>query len=133
MKYMMLMAGTKQNYDEFNSTWSPQDMARNFQFMHDFNAYLNETGEWVDGKGLAGPETLKVVTSADGTTPAITDGPFPEAKEFLAGFWIVDVDSEQRVLELAARVSASPGPGGEPAQVPIQIYPIADGPPPVDL
>src|SRR5436309_715282 len=80
-------------------------------------------GELLTAQGLSGSDTLQIITSADGVTPAITDGPFPEAKEFLAGFWIVEVDSEDRVRELAAKASAAPGRGGKPTEIPIHVYP----------
>jgi hypothetical protein len=78
---------------------------------------------------LAGPQAAKIVISDGVDAPVITDGPFPEAKEYLAGFWMVDVDSEQRAIEIAARTSAAPGPG-KPTGTPIEVRPIMDAPAP---
>src|SRR5215207_5284784 len=72
----------------------------------------------------------KIVTSDGVNAPVITDGPFPEAKEYLAGFWMVDVDNEQRAIEIAARTSGAPGPGGRPTGTPIEVRPIMDAPAP---
>jgi len=88
---------------------------------------LTEMGELLGAEALAGPEAAKIVVS-DGTgAPVVTDGPFPEAKEFLAGFWMIDVENEERALEIAARTSAAPGPGGRPTGRPIQVRPIMTG------
>jgi hypothetical protein len=85
------------------------------------NSELRERGEFVDAQGLTGPEMVRIVTS-DGTgAPVVTDGPFPESKEFLAGYRIVDVESLERALEIAAQASAAPGPGGVPIRQPIEV------------
>jgi hypothetical protein len=75
-------------------------------------------------EGLGGPEQMKVVRAKKDGTPAITDGPFPESKEVLAGYWIIDVESPQRAYEIAARASAAPGPGGAPLYMPIEVRPV---------
>ena len=67
---------------------------------------------------------MKVVRAGKDRTPAITDGPFPESKEFLAGFWVVDVDGPRRACEIAARLSSLPGRGGGPANIPIEVRPV---------
>ena len=87
-------------------------------------------GELIATEKLAGPQAAKIVISDGVDAPVITDGPFPEAKEYLAGFWMVDVDSEQRAIEIAARTSAAPGPGGKPTGTPIEVRPIMDEPAP---
>ena len=79
---------------------------------------------------VAGPESAKVVISDGVDAPVVTDGPFPEMKEFLAGFWLIDVDSEKRAIEIAARTSAAPGPGGRPTRYPIEVRAIMSGPDP---
>src|SRR4051794_4019208 len=91
-------------------TWTPEDLQRHIQFQKDLDASLVGSGELVGAEGLAWPDAAKLVRS-DGVTPVITDGPFAESKEFLAGFWIVDVESEARAIEIAALASAAPGPG----------------------
>jgi len=80
---------------------------------------------------LTGPDLAKVVTSDGVTAPVVTDGPFQEFKEWIAGFQVFDVDSEERAIEIAARISAVPGPGGRPIEQPIQVRRIMqEGPPP---
>ena len=89
---------------------------------------LVESGERVQSEVLTGPDLAKIVTS-DGTAPVVTDGPFQEFKEWLAGFQIVDVESEERALEIAARLSAVPGPGGVATQQPIQVRRVMEDSP----
>ena len=110
--------------------WAPEDIAAHIQFQHDLNRELLENGELVGAEGLAWPDAAKIVV-ADGTTaPVITDGPFPEFKEFLAGYRIIDVDSEARALEIAARASAAPGNNGVPIQQPIEVREVMGAPMP---
>lgn len=130
MKYMLMMAGPQQDWQQM-ATWSPDDIRAHIQFMQTFNEKLVESGEFVEAQGLAGPETAKVVRARPDGTPDVTDGPFPETKEFLAGYWIVDVDDEQRALELAGQISAAPGQSGSVARVPVEVRPIGE-PPNVD-
>ena len=127
MKYMLMMAGPKQDWDEM-ATWSAEDIKANIRFMTDFNQKLVESGELVDAQGLTGPELAKVVQAQPSGQPVVTDGPFPESKEFLAGYWLVDVESEERAIEIAARTSAAPGPGGKPTEREIQVRPVRDRP-----
>jgi hypothetical protein len=96
--------------------WAPGDIRAHIDFQHALNAELISTGELVDAQGLAGPELAKVVTFAGVGAPVVTDGPFLESKEFLAGYRMVDVESEARAIEIAAQASAAPGPGGVPIQ-----------------
>ena len=104
--------------------WEPQDVTGHIQFQVDLNAELVASGELVDAQGLAGPDLAKVVTADGVAAPVITDGPYLEAKEFLAGFRIVDVESLDRALEIAARASAAPGAKGVPVQQPIEVREI---------
>ena len=78
------------------------------------------------------PSDARVVRATSGGAPAVTDGPYPEAKEFLAGYWIVDVSSPDEAYEIAGRASAAPGPGGTPLNMPIEVRQVMSGPPPVD-
>ena len=95
------------------------------------NQELSANGELVSAQGLAGPEEAKVIRAAKDGSP-ITDGVFPESKEFLAGYWIVDVDSPQEAYDIAARASAAPGPGGKPLNMPIEVREVMSGPPPIE-
>lgn len=127
MKYMLMMAGPRQGWDEM-ATWSADDLKAHIQFMARFSENLVESGELVDAQGLAGPEGTKIVKAQPGGPPVVTDGPFPETKEFLAGFWIVDVESEARAIEIAGQASAAPGRGGAPVQIPIEVRQVGEAP-----
>ena len=105
--------------------WKPEEISAHLDYYKALNEELVESGELVRTEVLAGPDLAKIVTS-DGTAPVVTDGPFQEFKEWLAGFQIVDVESEQRALEIAARLSAMPGPGGVPIEQPIQVRQVMD-------
>lgn len=127
MKYMMMMNAPGGPYRIYD--WSKKDIEAHMAFMHSFNKDLTEAGEFVLGEGLSGPDQAKRVRADDKGAP-ITDGVFPESKEFLAGFWIIDVESPERAYELAAKVSAAPGPGGKPLNMPIELRQVMSGPPP---
>ncbi len=131
MKYMLLMnsapiEGVPPTYE-----WTPEEVKASWGHMGQLYQELTESGELLGAEGLSGPEAAKIVTSDGASAPVVTDGPFPEAKEFLAGFWMVDVDSEQRAIEIAARTSAAPGPGGRPTRRPIEVRPVMNAPDPV--
>ncbi len=128
MKYMMMMHAPRGTGDYKIDQWSPDDFKAHMAFMHRFNQELTGAGEWVDGQGLAPPGEAKLVRAGSDGAPA-TDGPFAEAKEFLAGYWIVDVDSPERAYELAAKASAAPGPGGVPLNMAIEVRRVMSGPP----
>jgi hypothetical protein len=108
--------------------WDPKDVAAHIGFQQDLNAELVASGELVDAQGLAGPDLVRVVTADGVNAPVVTDGPFLEAKEFLAGYRTVDVDSLDRALEIAARASAAPGPNGTPIQQPIEVRQVLGAP-----
>jgi hypothetical protein len=127
MKYMMMMHAPRGTGDYKINDWSPQDFTAHMEFMHSFNRDLMAAGEWVDGQGLAAPGEAKLVRAGKDGAP-VTDGPFPEAKEFLAGFWIVEVDTPERAYELAAQASAAPGPGGAPLNMPIEVRQVMSAP-----
>jgi hypothetical protein len=122
MKYILMMMGTKAGVDTYRA-WSKADVQAHFAFLKDVNKKLTETGEFVDSVGLAGPDQALVVRAGAGGTP-VTDGVFPEAKEFLLGYWMVDVDSPERAQEIAAWLSAGPGPGNVPTNMPIEVREI---------
>jgi hypothetical protein len=100
--------------------WEPEEVTAHLDYYRALNDELVASGELVGSTVLTGPDLAKIVTS-DGIAPVVTDGPFQEFKEWIAGFQIVDVESEARALEIAALVSAVPGPGGKPTQQPIQV------------
>ena len=127
MKYMMMMHAPRGTGEYRINDWSPEDFQAHMAFMHGLNKELTDSGEWVDGQGLAAPGEAKLVRAGKDGAP-VTDGPFPEAKEFLAGYWIVEVDSPERAYELAAKASAAPGPGGAPLNMPIEVRQVMSGP-----
>jgi hypothetical protein len=108
--------------------WKPEEIDAHFDYYRALNDELTASGELVQTEILTGPDLAKIVTS-DGTAPVVTDGPFQEFKEWLAGYQVFDVESEERALEIAARLSAVPGPGGVPTQQPIQVRRIMDDSP----
>ena len=128
MKYMMMMHAPRGTGDYKVNGWSPEDFQAHIGFMHRFNKELMESGEWADGQGLAAPGEAKLVRAGKDGAP-VTDGPFPEAKEFLAGYWIVDVDSPERAYQLAAKASLAPGPGGVVLNTPIEVRQVMSAPP----
>jgi len=128
MKYILMMMGTKAGVDTYRA-WSESDIQAHFAFLKGLNKDLTEAGEFVANVGLAAPDQAKVVRRDKDGAP-ITDGVFPEAKEFLLGYWIVDVESQERAYEIAARLSAGPGPGGVPTNLPIEVRQIMSAPPP---
>ncbi|MDN5857507.1 MAG: YciI family protein [Pseudonocardia sp.] len=101
--------------------WDPADMQRHLECLRSLNAELAANGELVEMNALTGPELAKVVTADGANAPVVTDGPFPEAKELLAGYQLVDVESQERALEIAAAVSSAPGPGGRPLRQHIEV------------
>lgn len=125
MKYMMMMNTPAGPYQV--DGWTQQDFRAHIAFMKDFAVRLRESGELVAAEGLAGPDQAKLVRAGKDGQP-ITDGVFPESKEFLAGYWIVDVDSPERAYQLAAQASAAPGPGGAPLNLAIEVRQVMSAP-----
>jgi hypothetical protein len=119
MKYILLMSGTKAGVDTYHA-WSQKDIEAHMAVLGRINNELTESGEFVATQGLAGPNESKVVRGEKNGMP-VTDGIFPESKEFLLGYWIVDVVSPERAYAIAARISAAPGPGGAPTNMPIEV------------
>jgi hypothetical protein len=101
--------------------WDPADVEAHLECLRALNAELAASGELVEMNALTGPELAKVVTADGVGAPVVTDGPFPEAEELLAGYQLVDVESEGRALEIAAAVSVAPGPGGKPLGQHIEV------------
>jgi len=128
MKFMMMMHYGADIGCEPIHEWPPQDIQAHIQFMHDLNRELQEAGELVDAQGLTGPEQARLVRARRGGGPPITDGPFPESKEFLAGFWILDVADEARAIAVAALASAAPGPRGSTLSIPMELRSIGVAP-----
>ncbi|GAB3902395.1 YciI family protein [Microbispora bryophytorum] len=128
MKYMLLMQFSSESGIAPMDAWSPEDVKAHIEFMHDLNRGLVEAGELVDAQGLAMPGQARIVRAGEGGVPVVTDGPFPETKEFLIGYWIVDCEGPERAYELAARISAAPGLNGEPLSMPIEVRQVMAAP-----
>lgn len=122
MKYILMMTSTKAGVEGYR-TWSKSDVQTHFAHLTKLNKELGESGELIATEGLAGPEQAIVVRAGKDGAP-VTDGVFPEAKEFLLGYWMVDVETPQRAYEIAARISAGPGPGGKLTNMPIEVRQI---------
>jgi hypothetical protein len=129
MKFMLL-----QNYEttevasEWIGVWAPEDAAAHIEFQRRMNDRLRQSGELVEAQALTEPEMAKFVVHDGVGAPVVTDGPFPEGKELLAGYRIVDVESPERAIEIAAEASAAPGPGGRPIKQPIEVRQLMGAP-----
>jgi hypothetical protein len=125
MKFMLMMQFPLKDWKTKSiEAWPPQDVKAHMDFLRRFNKELTDAGEFVRTEGLGGPEQMKVIRAKKDGTPAITDGPFPESKEVLAGYWVIDVESPKRAYEIAARASAAPGIGGAPLYMSIEVRPV---------
>jgi hypothetical protein len=118
----LLMTGTKEGVDAYRA-WSEKDIQTHFAHLTSLRNDLSKSGEFVATEGLGAPQQAKVVRAGKDLAP-ITDGVFPEAKEFVLGYWIVDVDTAERAYEIAARISGGPGPGGIRLNMPIEVRQI---------
>jgi hypothetical protein len=130
MKFMLMMHAPRAGWKDAGiGTWPLEDIKAHIGFMMNLNKELKASGEFVDGQGLSLPEDARIVRAGSTGAPEVTDGPFAEAKEFLAGFWILDVDSKDRAYQIAARISAAPGKGGTPMNMPIEVREVMSAPP----
>jgi hypothetical protein len=118
VKFMLLQSYFVEGVEPM-SNWSPEDVEAHIAFQVQLNEELTERGELVEAQGLT--EQAKTVTHDGAGTPVVTDGPFPESKELLAGYRMVDVESPERAIEIAAKGSEAPGPGGAPIKQPIEV------------
>jgi hypothetical protein len=123
MKYILLMSGTKTGVDSYH-TWSQKDVEAHMAVLRGIASDLSKSGEFVATHGLAGPAEAQLVRGEKNGMP-VTDGIFPESKEFLLGYWIVDVATAARAYAIAGRISAAPGPAGSPTNMPIEVRQFA--------
>lgn len=132
MRYMLLQAygGVELEDCPPITEWAPDDVRAHIDFQQTLNTELLASGELVDAQALTGPDLAKFVVSDGIRPPRIIDGPYPESKELLAGYRMIDVDSLDRALEIAARSSAAPGPGGVPIQQQIEVRQVLGAPDP---
>jgi hypothetical protein len=129
MKFMLMMNAPRGDGDWGVMNWPPDDLKAHIRFMKRFAQDLKAAGELVTAEGLASPGQARIVRAGKDGAPEVTDGPFAEAKEFLAGYWIVDVESAQQAYAIAARASLAPGPGGTPLHIPIEVREVMSAPP----
>lgn len=124
---MLLIRSDERDWADL-ATWPAEDVSRMTGFMDELNRDLADAGELVDARGLGGPRRARTVRARPGEAPMVTDGPFVEAKEVLAGYWVVDVATPERAIEIAERISTAPGKGGVPDYGPVEVHPVMDGP-----
>jgi hypothetical protein len=127
MKFMLMMNAPRGDGDWGVKNWSPEELKTHMGFMNRLNRELKEEGVLAGGEGLAPPGEARLVR-ADKNGKPDTDGPFAESKEFLAGYWIVDVESAEQAYAIAARASLAPGPGGQPLYLPIEVRQVMSAP-----
>jgi len=132
VKYMILTYGSQLDYDTMagqpaagRPAWSGADFAALGAFMESFAAELAESGELVETRGLANPVHTRRIQLQEGV-PVVTDGPYAETQEVLAGYWIVECDSFDRATEIAARLAGCPGPPGVAERAFADVRPIAE-------
>jgi len=137
VKYMILLYGSQRDYDAMSGrpgdkpVWTPQDFAAMGTFMEAFNRQLEESGELVETRGLTAPVHARRIRLQN-RVPVVTDGPYAETQEVLAGYWIIDCESFDRATEIAAELSKCPGPEYASASV-IDVRPIAESRNELDL
>ena len=127
MKYILMMNCPKNGYEWFGAL-PKKDIQAHMAFMHSLNKSLRESGNLVSSEGLADPKQARLVRAGKDGAP-ITDGVFPESKEYLAGYWIIDVETPEQAYAIAARASTAPGPGGAPSNMPIEVRQIMSAAP----
>ncbi|MGW3646530.1 YciI family protein [Streptomyces sp. NPDC000878] len=134
MKYLVTVRGTQADYDAQNGkaaedgpVWTEDDIQVMYAYMGAINADLARTGEFLDGNGLAEPARIRQVTAGKDGGAVITDGPYGESEELMAGYWLLECASLDRVTEIAARVTRCPVPDGVPEH-PVEIRPVLDDP-----
>jgi hypothetical protein len=119
--------------DYQHQQWTETSWKVHADFMMELNRALTRSGEFVEVQALKPPGQGRIVRHAEGRAPVISDGPFAETKEFLAGFWIVEVTAAERAYEIAALASAAPGPDGKPLAMPIEVREVMWSPAPEEL
>lgn len=124
MKYILLMSGNQAGVKGYQA-WAPSDRDAHMQALRNVMKDLMETGEFVATQALAEPKEAKIVRGEKNGLP-VTDGVFPESKEFLLGYWIVDVSSPERAYAIAGKISAAPGPGGIATNMPMEVRQFAE-------
>jgi hypothetical protein len=132
VKYMILIYASQQDYDALAGKpdtgqpgWSPAEFAAMGAFMESFTKELAESGELVDTRGLTAPAHARRIRLREGV-PVVTDGPYPESEEVLAGYWIVECDSFDQATQIATRLSDTPGPEHVRDRAVVDVRPLAE-------
>jgi hypothetical protein len=128
MKYILLMTGTQAGVQSYLA-WSHKDRDAHMAVLQRIGKKLTESGEFGGAQGLTPPHEARIVRGEKDGMP-VTDGVFPESKEFLLGYWLVDVATPERAFAIAGQISAAPGPGGVPTNMPIEVRQLASHPAP---
>ncbi len=132
MKYMIMLYASQQDYDLMTGkptdkpAWAPEDVAAMHAYMASWNQELVDSGEFVDARGLAAPVHTRRIHGLQNGVPVVTDGPYPETQEVLAGYTIVECESFDRATEIAARITKSPSPG-DVSEAFVDVRPILEG------
>ena len=128
MKFMLMMHAPRGTGGWDVAEWKPEELKAMMKFMDDLNRDLKANGELVSAEGLTPPGDARIVRAGTNGKPVVTDGPFAETKEFLAGFWIVECPTAQRAYDIAARASSAPGRGGAPMNIPLEVRAVGSAP-----
>ena len=129
MKFMLLLNVPRGSGEYDLWSWSEKDLQAHMAFLKRFNEELKEDGTFVSVEGLTPPKQARLVRAGKGGKPEVTDGPFAESKEFLAGYWIIDVETREQAYAIAGRASAAPGPNGQPLNILIEVREVMSGMP----
>jgi hypothetical protein len=119
MKYILMMNGKRSDFEGY-AQWSKKDLEANVAFMRAFSKELKDSGVFVASEGLGWPNDARLVCAGSKGEP-ITDGVFPESKEFLAGYWIIDVENTEQAFTIAARLSQAAGAGRKTGGMPVEV------------
>ena len=127
MKYMLLIHADQGAWSGLPS-WAPEDFKRMVEYMVALDADLRASGELLDDNGLAGPGSARTVRAQTGGDTVVRDGLRDGATDFLAGYWVVDVSSPERAVEIATHISVTPGTGGKPVNQQVEVHAIGERP-----
>jgi hypothetical protein len=122
MKYMLILNGRKTDFEDY-ARWSKEELQTNAAFLRTFDRELKDSGVLIASEGLGWPSEAMLVRAGSNGEP-ITDGVFPESKEFLARYWIIDVESAEEACVIAARLSQAPGAAGKSGSIPVEVRPV---------
>jgi len=128
MKFMVMMHAPRGSGDWQVMSWPPKAIQAHMAHMETIYKELQSAGQLVDAQGLAPPQDARIVRATDSGAPEVTDGPFAETKEFLAGYWIVDVASKEEAYDIAARASLAPGKDGKPLRLAVEVRQVMSAP-----